>query len=505
MSKREVCYMSLIEQAEAIRTRELSPVEVVDAVLDRIERLNPRLNAYCTVVADAARQQAKEAEVMVMRGDTRGPLHGVPIGMKDIMLTKGIRTTFGSKMYEHFVPGEDATVVERLKAAGAILVGKTNVPEFALSGLQTENLLFGATRNPWNLAYSPGGSSGGSAVAVTAGMGSLGIGSDSAGSIRMPASFCGVFGFKASFGRVPRYPRLPAGWETVSHTGPITRTVRDTALAMEVIAGRDDRDFFSLPDAGLRYLPFLTGDVRGLRIAWARDLYAPVDPRVMAMTEAAAGVFETLGAAVEVASPRVKDIDWAFTIVSAVRMAAVFEDKLAEWRDRLHPNTIRRIEERKGILATEYVKALMAQLEYWDGIRSFFETYDLMLTPTTALLPPKLGQWSVEEIGGVRLASNAWRTFGYSFNVTGQPAASVPCGWTDDGFPVGLQIVGRRFDDLAVLNAAAAFERASPWIGRRPPLEPEDWPCQGCSEDVGTRPTTRKPARRGDATEEKAR
>lgn len=471
MDDLEICYMSLVDQAEAVRTKRLSPVELASAVLARIERLNPRINAYCTIVADETRKQAREAEATIMRGDRIGPLHGVPVAMKDIMLTKGIRTTFGSKMYASFVPDEDAVVVERLKSAGAIIVGKTNVPEFGLSGLQTDNLLFGATRNPWNLEHSPGGSSGGSAAAVASGMASLGIGSDSAGSVRMPASFCAVFGFKASFGRVPRYPRLPAGWETVSHTGPITRTVRDAALALDVIAGRDDRDFFSLPDPAVGYLSSLTGDIKGLKIAWARDFYAPVDPQVLRLAEAAAKRFADLGADVEVASPKVKDVGPAFTTVSAVRLAAVFQDALPEWRDRLHPNTIRRIEERKDVPATEYVRALMEQLEYWDGIRTFFAHYDLMLTPTTAMPALRLGQWSIDEIAGVKLTSQSWRAFGYAFNVTGQPAASVPCGWTDDGLPVGLQIVGRRFDDATVLNAAAAFERASPWSNRRPPLD----------------------------------
>ena len=265
MDNLEICYMTVEEQVEAIKTRKLSPVEIMDAVLSRIERLNPKINAYCTLVAESARKQAKEAEARVMKGEKLGPLHGVPISIKDLTFTKDIRTTFGSKIYENFIPQEDGVAVERLKAAGGIIIGKTNTPEFGFKAL-TDNPVFGVTRNPWNLEYTPGGSSGGAAAAAASGMGSLATGSDAGGSIRIPSSFCGVFGLKPSFGRVPQYPTFGAGG-TFACTGPITRTVRDAALAMEIIAGRDDRDRFSLPETGLRYLPFLGADLKGLKIA----------------------------------------------------------------------------------------------------------------------------------------------------------------------------------------------------------------------------------------------
>lgn len=466
-----ICDLSLSDQAAAVSTKALSPVDLVEAVLSRIERVNRRVSAYCAVLYESARRQAKAAETAVTKGEPLGPLHGVPIAMKDIMLTKGVRTTFGSKVYESFIPDEDSVVVERLNDAGAIMVGKTNVPEFALSGLQTENLLFGATRNPWNLAHSPGGSSGGSAAAVASRLASLAIGSDSAGSIRMPASFCGVFGLKASFGRVPRYPRVPPGWETVSHTGPITRTVKDAALALDIIGGRDDRDCYSLPETSLGYASALRPEVKGLRIAWARDLYTPVDPEVMKLTEAAVRVFADMGAEIDVATPRLTEVNAAFTAITAARMAFVYDDILRERRDELHPNTIRRVEALPHFSAADYVRALMTQLEYTDGMRRFFDGYDLMLTPTSATPAPKLGEWSITEIAGIKLGAEAWQPFAYAFNITGQPAASVPCGWTKDGLPVGLQIIGRRFDDLGVLNAAAAFEQAAPWGHRRPAID----------------------------------
>ncbi len=466
MDNLEICYLSLVEMAEAIRTKSLSPVEIVEALLWRIERLNPTVNAYCTLLAESARRQAREAETRVMQGGELGPLHGVPVSIKDLIFTRGIRTTGGSKIYENFVPQDDAIVVERLKNAGAIIIGKTNTPEFGWVAV-TENQLFGATLNPWNLELTPGGSSGGAAASVALGMGSLGIGTDGGGSIRIPSSFCGVFGFKPSFGRVPQYLGFP-GWETVSHTGPITRTVRDAALAMEVIASRDDRDCLSLPETGIRYLPYLKGDLKGLKIAWSENLgYAVVDPRVQEITKAAVKVFATLGCSVEEANPGVKNPEVPFTTIIGCGMATVLGDKMAQLDTRL----ARFIERNKDKPATEYISACLERFEYWNGIRPFFDRYDLLLTPTIAVLPFPVGQLGVREIAGMRVSPLGWLAFTYPFNLTGQPAASVPCGWTEDGLPVGLQIIGRRFDDVTVLRAAAAFEQASPWAGRRPKLE----------------------------------
>jgi len=470
MDNPEISFMSAVEMAEAIRKKKLSPVEVMDAVLSRIERLNPKVNAYCTLVADNAQQQAREAEVAVMRGDELGPLHGVPVSIKDMIFTRGIRTTEGSKIYENFVPDEDAIVVERLKAAGAIIVGKTNTSEFGWTAV-TDNRLFGVTRNPWRLGFHAGGSSGGAAASVASGMGPLAIGGDGGGSIRIPASFCGVFGFKPSYGRVPEGPGFP-GWEGLSHIGPITRTVRDAALAMEVIAGRDDRDHFSLPDTGLRYLSLLDGELKGLRIAWSRDLgYAAVDPQVVKVTEMAVRVFENLGSRVDVASPTADNPERVFSLVVGAMMAATLQDKLDEWREQIDPGLVRFVELSLGILATEYVQARREQLQYRHEIQSFFERYDLLLTPTVAVPPFEIGKYGVREIAGVEVSPIGWMPFTYPFNITGQPAASVLCGWTDNGLPVGLQIVGRRFDDATVLRAAYAFEQALPWADRRPPLD----------------------------------
>ena len=469
MDNSEICGMSVVKMADAVKTRKLSPVEVMDAILYRIEELNPKVNAYCTLVAESARQQAIEAEAAVMRGEKLGPLHGVPVSIKDLIFTKGIRTTGGSKIYENFIPQQSAIVVERIKAAGGIIIGKTNTAELGWAAI-TNNPLFGATRNPWNLELSPGGSSGGAAASVALGMGSLAIGSDGGGSIRIPSSFCGVFGFKPSFGRVPQYPGFP-GWETLSHIGPITRTVKDAALAMEVIAGRDDRDRFSLPDTGLRYLPFLGGDLKGLRIAWSQDLgQAIADPKVLKITEAAVDAWATLGSTVEAASPEVSNPEKAFSSYVSVRLGAALQDKMEEWGDRIDPGLVRFIERNKNKSAIEYAKDSFELSEYWDGILPFFDKYDLLITPTVAVPPFELDSYGPREIAGSRVSPLSWMAFTYPFNITGQPAASVPCGWTDDGLPIGLQIVGRRFDDVTVLRAAAAFEQSLPWAGRRPTL-----------------------------------
>ena len=471
MQDTEICYMPAVDMAQAIRTRKLSPVEIINAVLSRIERLNPKINAYCTLLGDSARKQAREAEVKVMKRAELGPLHGVPISIKDLTYTKGVRTTSGSKMYENFIPDHDAIIVERLQAAGAIMLGKTNTPEFGFMGI-TDNRLFGPTRNPWNLERHAGGSSGGAAAAVAAGMGPLSQGSDGGGSIRIPSSFCGVFGIKPSFGRIPRGAGS-SDWQTLSQYGPITRTVKDAALALEVMAGRDDRDRLSLPDTNLQYLALLDDNLKGLRVAWSPDLgYAAVEPQVLEKTSAAVSIFETLGCMVEMATPDITNPGRAFSLIWAVSYAAAYVDQLDEWGDQMDPRLVALIKQGSDISAIEYAQAALEREQLYDRLLPFFKTYDLLLTPATAVSAFDVGKFELTEIGETKGSSWLdWTPFTYPFNCTGQPAASVPCGWTDDGLPVGLQIVGRRFEDATVLKAAAAFESASLWSQKRPPLD----------------------------------
>src|SRR5215510_8505880 len=301
MSDTDLCYMPATDLAAAIRTKQVSPVDVVNAVLARIEQLNPRLNAFCLITAEAARQAAQASEQAVMRGELLGPLHGVPVSIKDLVITKGVRTMRGSMLYEHDVPSEDAPVVERLKAAGAIILGKTTTPELGFKGV-TDSPVTGITRNPWHLERTSGGSSGGAGVAVATGMGPLAVGTDGGGSIRIPSSFCGIYGLKPHVGRVPVYPASIIG--DISHVGPMTRTVRDAALMLNAIAGADDRDRLSLPTSHPDYLQAMEGDIRGLRMAWSPDLgFALVDPQVRQITAAAVAVFANASCHVEEVNP----------------------------------------------------------------------------------------------------------------------------------------------------------------------------------------------------------
>lgn len=470
MAKDELCWKSASDLAAAIKRRKISPVEVVDAVLARIEKLNSTLNAYCTVTADSARRGAKSAERALMkRGARLGLLHGVPFSIKDLVITKGVRTTWGTRLYADHVPQEDAPVVGRLKAAGGIMVGKTNTPMFGWIGA-THNLLFGATRSPWNLDRTPGGSSGGAGAAVAAGMAPLAVGTDGGGSIRIPASFSGIFGFKPSYGRVPTYP--PSAAWSLSHAGPMTRTVADAALMLNVIAGPDERDQYSLPPAGVDYVKALKGSLRGLRVAWSSTLgFAHVvDPEVLAATERAARGFEAFGCRVDVVDVKFPDPSEAWNAIFcggiATRLTPYFPDR----RSDIDPGLVRIIEETLKWPPTKYVQAWFDRLAFWDAVRKLFVTYDLLLTPTVACPPFKIGLDNPTEIAGTPIQPYGWIPFTYPFNMTGQPAASVPCGFTRDGLPIGLQIVGRRFDDRTVLRAAAAFEKARPWAGKKPPV-----------------------------------
>jgi aspartyl-tRNA(Asn)/glutamyl-tRNA(Gln) amidotransferase subunit A len=469
MANDDLCWLPGAELAALIRKKKVSPVEATDAVLDRIAALNPRLNAYCTVTAEQARVEAKAAErALGRRSATLGPLHGVPFSVKDLVVTKGVRTTFGTPLYRDNVPAEDAPMVERMRAAGAIMVGKTNTPTLGWIGA-THNLLFGATRNPWDPTKTPGGSSGGASAAVAAGMAPLAVGTDGGGSIRIPASFAGIYGIKPSFGRIPVYP-WSAAW-SLSHIGPMTRTVLDAALMMNACAGPDERDPSSLPAARVDHVKALKGDLRGLRVAWSADLgYADmVDPEVAAACANATRAFREAGARVEEVKPGWPSPRDAWYVIFCGGLAT----RLQPYLDR--PNEID-----AGLRAivewylkeppTRYLQAWFDRLAWWQHPRALFERYDLLLTPTIACPPFDVNVDNPDRIAGKPVPPYGWIPFTYPFNLTGQPAASVPCGFTKAGLPIGLQVVGRRFDDATVLRASAAFERARPWAAHRPPV-----------------------------------
>ena len=360
-------------------------------------------------------------------------------------------------------------MVERMKAAGAIMLGKTNTPTFGWIGA-THNLVFGITRNPWNLDRTPGGSSGGASAAAAAGLGPLHIGTDGGGSIRIPASCAGVFGHKASYGRIPTHP-VSGAW-SLSHIGPLTRTVADAALVLTVCAGPDERDQYSLPASGEDYVKSLRGGIKGLRVAYTDDLgfVLAVDPEVRASCAKAARAFRELGCKVEEVKPGWPSPREAWGEIFCGGIAT----RMAPYIDRpgdIEPGLLRIIETTLKNPPSKYVQAWFDRLAWWQHPRAFFETYDLLLTPTIACPPFKVGLDNATEIAGKAAEAYAWIPFTYPFNMTGQPAASVPCGFTKDGLPIGLQIVGRRFDDATVLRASAAFERARPWAQHRPVLE----------------------------------
>lgn len=450
-----------------IRAKAVSPVEVVEAVYDQIHALDGRVNAFCALTEETARTQARVAEARVMGGGPLGPLHGIPVSIKDLLLTRGVRTMRGSAIYADFVPQENAPAVDLLQAAGAIVIGKTTTPELGWKGV-TDSPVTGVTRNPWNLNLTPGGSSGGAAVAAALGMGPLAVGTDGGGSIRIPASFTGVFGLKPSFGRVPVFP--PSAVGVMSHVGPMAFSVRDAALMLNGMTGADARDPFSLPQDGADYLAACEGGVRGLRVAWSPTLgYAPVDPEIRALCERAVRVFaDDLGCAVEEADPGFANPAPWFKLLWACGLGAAVRDYFPAWADRMDPGLVAMVREYDGATAAELAVAHAERLKLYDTTRRFFDRFDLLLTPTMPTTAWRAGVPIPVEIAGGSTAEFRYTPFTFPFNMSGHPAASVPCGLSSGGMPVGLQIVGKRWADAQVLRAAAAFEDARPWP--RPPM-----------------------------------
>jgi aspartyl-tRNA(Asn)/glutamyl-tRNA(Gln) amidotransferase subunit A len=469
MTSADLCFTPATELARLFRERQLSPLELTRDVLERIERLNPRINAFCTLTADAALAAAREAEQAVVRGQARGPLHGVPFTIKDLHFTRGVRTTSGSFIFEHRVPDVDPPVVRRLKQAGGVMLGKTTTPEFGWKGLG-DSPLTGATRNPWNTAMTTGGSSAGAGAATAAGFGPLHQGSDGAGSIRIPSGFCGIFGLKPSFGRVPMWP--VSNNDYASHMGPMTRTVADAALMLSVMAGPDEWDRTSLEAAPDDYVGKLGAGIKGLKVAFSPDLGGlPVDPDVAAVVKQAVRAFDGLGCVVEEVKPAFADTHDLIRCLWSAHEAGNYAPYLREWHDRMDPGLVACIEDGLRYSVVDYVEARGQKLAYWDSVRPFFEKFDLLLTPTLSVAAFPVGRLNPEHWPQHAWDWIGWASFSYPFNFTGQPAASVPAGFTPGGLPVGLQIVGRRFADLTVLQASAAFEAARPWAERRPPLD----------------------------------
>ena len=469
---RDLTFTPAVELAKLYRAHKASPLEVMETLLARIDAVNPRVNAIVTLARESALWEARRATAALRRGAPLPPLFGVPVAIKDVTATKGLRTTHGSKLFEDHVPDDDALVVQRLRAAGAIVIGKTNTPEFAF-GPNTVNAVFGATRNPWNLALTSGGSSGGSAAALATGMCPLAEGTDLGGSLRGPAAYCGVIGFRTTPGLIPRYPSALA-WDTYSVEGPMARTTADTALMLAVMAGPDDRSPISYEVDPREFTAAGTkASIKDWRIAWSTDLggLVPVDDEVRAVFERAVGVFRSLHARVESASPDLSDVPDIVRLTRGLLMVARHADKLPEHRAILQEGLVENTEQGLSLSARDIAQGELLRTRQWERVREFLETRDLFVIPTAATPPFPLDQPHVLMVNGQPVGKGMQRSFlTYAFSVMGLPAISIPCGFTRDGLPVGLQIVGKRRGEAAVLRAAAAFEDAHPWADHRPPV-----------------------------------
>jgi Asp-tRNA(Asn)/Glu-tRNA(Gln) amidotransferase A subunit family amidase len=471
MSPDDLCFTPALVLARLIRQRELSPVELLEAYFARIERVNPAINAYCTVAYERARDEARQAESALSKGDLLGQLHGIPVSIKDLTATAGVRTTMGSKIFEHNVPETDAPFVQSVRAAGGIMIGKTNTPEFGCKGV-TDNRIFGPTRNPWNLEMVAGGSSGGAAATVAAGLGPLAHGTDLAGSVRIPAAACGVVGLKPSPGRIARAPGANA-WNTLAVDGPIARTVRDTALLFSAVVGPDRRDPISLPLGGEDWVAECDHPLEVSRIAWSADLgYAPIEPEVAEIAERAAMAFTELGGAVEPDDPGFGDPDDLFRRLTGAARSVTFKKYLADWADQMDPILLERMAMTEAMSADDLERLNHDRTLLWTTMVDFLERYDLLLTPTLAMAPfPIANPYPPTEVAGQPVDTpTAWFPFTFPFNLIGNPAITVPAGWTRAGLPVGLQIVARRNEEALLFRAAAAFEAARPWADKRPIL-----------------------------------
>jgi aspartyl-tRNA(Asn)/glutamyl-tRNA(Gln) amidotransferase subunit A len=467
----QVWQLPATELGRLIRARELSPVEVVEQSLSRIQALDPDLGSFCAVDPDGARREARRIESVIARDGEVGALAGLPVAVKDLIFTRGLRTVGGSTAYRNFVPDEDDVVVERVRAADGIVVGKTNVPPFGF-GPGTDNELFGPTRNPWALDHTPGGSSGGSAAAVAAGLVPLALGSDGGGSIRIPSSFCGIVGMKPTFGTVPLYPgcrdaAFPgfSGWETLEHIGPMARTVSDAALLLDVIAGHDVRDRHAVPRPTTTFLGGDARTLRGVRIGYATTLgaYASIDSVVESCFNLTIDRLRSTGAILQPVELDLTDPGPMYE--TTIALEADIEG-LRELATRNPGSLNARIDRMLAYPWTfsEASRAISGRKELFQKVRRCLDQFDLLVTPTVAVPPYPTDRQPAAMVNGIAVSDPRWLLWlTMPFNLTGHPAISLPSGRTESGLPIGVQIVGRPFEELAVLGAARTLEQLSPW------------------------------------------
>jgi amidase len=456
--------------ARLIRAKKLSAREALSAHLKQIERVNPKVNAIVTLVPEMAAGAAAKADEMQARNETLGPLHGLPVAHKDLLETRGIRTTFGSPLFKDFIPTEDNIVVERMRRAGAIIIGKTNTPEFG-AGSQTFNKVFGATRNPYDLTKTCGGSSGGAAVSLACGLAPVVSGSDTGGSLRNPAAFCNVVGFRPSVGRVPN-PKAAFAWSTLSTSGCLGRSVADLAYVLSTIAGPDSRSPLSINEPGELFARPLDRSFKGVRMAWFKALGGvPFDPRVRAVVDGHRKTFESLGCIVDEAEPDFAPAEIAFRVLRALGSANAYGAQLHDHPDAFKDTLKGEIEEGLRLTGMDVARAENAHGQLWRAFQASLEKYEYFVLPTTQLPPFDVDTPYPREIAGAKFDNYIdWMKSCWYISATGNPAASVPGGFTPEGLPVGVQIVGRNKADFSVLQMAHAFEQATGFGKKRPSI-----------------------------------
>ena len=462
----DFAYMTALDLRRLIRTKQASPVAIVESALRRLEALQPVLNAFVTVTADLAMDAARRAELAVMAGSDLGTLAGLPLSIKDLTAVKGVRFTSGSRTLADFIAPLDSPASERVKAHGAAILGKTTTTEFGCKA-SSDSPLTGITRNPWNLDKTTGGSSAGAGASVAAGITPFALGTDGGGSIRIPSSFCGLFGIKAQFGRVPVFPVTAT--PTLAHVGPMARTVRDAALLLAAVSGFDARDPASVAAEVPDYLGACERSPKGLRIAWSPTLgYARPTPEVVEIAGKAARVFEALGCTVELVEKVFDDPRDLWMAEFYAGVGTKLKKPLTEQRDLIDPAVAAMLDRALDQSIEDYYRRVFARYELREQVRAFFERFDLLMTPTLPVPAFDIGRDVPIELDGESIV--AWVAYTYPVNLCGLPAASVPCGFTRDGLPVGLHIVSKALHETDILSAAAAFEAAQPWADKKPPL-----------------------------------
>lgn len=470
MTNTDICFMTATQMVHHLQKKELSARDIMQAHIDQIQKVNPEVNAIVTFLPELGLKMADEADKKLMAGENTGPLHGLPIAHKDLVDTKGILTTLGSPLFKNRIPSKNALIVDRLQKAGAITIGKTNTPEFG-AGSQTYNTVFGETCNPYDAAKTCGGSSGGAAVALACGMLPIADGSDTGGSLRNPANFCNIVGLRPSPGRVPDYPNT-AAWYPISVQGPMARTVQDVALMLSAIAGPDPRSPISISEPGSCFNQPLDRNFKNVRIAWSRDLGGlPVDSRITQVIDSHRHIFESIGCKIEDNEPDFSHADEIFKTLRAWFFALLFGKVLKTHREQIKDTVVWNIEQGLKLTGVQIGQAEKRKTALYHRMRKFMETYEFLICPVNQVPPFDIKQRSISEINTIKMETYIdWMKSCYYITATGHPAISVPCGFTPEGLPVGVQIIGRHQDELGVLQLAYAFEQATQYHKHKPEI-----------------------------------